>query len=139
MKNIFIIVGLLIAVSGAVFFVSQPKPVSEKPIEAQKISIMDDIKSKNGQIIDVREPSEYIVGHADSAINIPLGDIVKLDFSKIDSKRPIYLICRSGRRAGEAKVILEKNGFSDVTNIGGMVDWESKGGNVCKSSQLTCS
>lgn len=139
MKNIYVIAGLLIIIIGTVFFVGQPKVVSEKPIEPQQITIIDEIRSKNGQIIDVREPSEYIVGHADSAINIPLGDIVKLDFSKIDSKRPIYLICRSGRRAGEAKVILEKNGFSDVTNIGGMVDWESKGGSVCKSAQLTCS
>jgi phage shock protein E len=34
----------------------------------------------------------------------------------------VVLYCRSGHRAGVAKSILEKNGFSDVTNGGGLKD-----------------
>jgi rhodanese-related sulfurtransferase len=39
-----------------------------------------------------------------------------------DSKRAIVVYCRSGHRSGQAKGILEKNGFVDVTNGGGFKD-----------------
>jgi len=39
-----------------------------------------------------------------------------------DHKHPVVLYCRSGHRAGVAKSILQKNGFSDVTNGGGLTD-----------------
>jgi hypothetical protein len=45
-----------------------------------------------------------------------------------DPKRAIVLYCRSGHRAGQAKSILEKNGFVDVTNGGGLKDMPTRGG-----------
>ena len=39
-----------------------------------------------------------------------------------DRKRAIVVYCRSGNRSGQAKVILEKNGFTDVTNGGALKD-----------------
>ena len=37
-----------------------------------------------------------------------------------DRKRSVVVYCRSGSRSGQAKAILEKNGFADVTNGGGI-------------------
>ena len=33
---------------------------------------------------------------------------------------------------GKAEEILRANGFSDVTNIGGLIDWEQAGGSVVR-------
>jgi rhodanese-related sulfurtransferase len=108
----------------------------------QKLTIntlSNEIALTGGQLIDVREPSEYSQSHADGAINIPLSDILNKDYSKIDLNKPIYLICRSGSRAEQAKVALEKNGFKNVKNIGGLVEWEKQGDKVCSTSTPLCS
>lgn len=90
------------------------------------------------QIIDVRTPEEYATGHANGAINIPLATIQAGDFSKVHKNASIEVYCRSGKRAAEAKIILEKAGYEEVVNIGGLVDWQDKGGLVCESTKPTC-
>ena len=73
-------------------------------------------------VVDVRTPAEVAAGAYPGAINIPLDQAEKrlADFG--NPKHPVVLYCRSGHRAGQAKAILEKNGFSDVTNAGGLKD-----------------
>ncbi len=73
-------------------------------------------------VVDVRTPAEFASGAYQGAINIPLDQVEKRLADLGDRKRPIVLYCRSGHRAGQAKAILEKNGFSDVTNGGGLKD-----------------
>ncbi len=140
MKKLFIIVTSIIVLFGiGIFFLSNDSSKTEDTkTKVEKISLSREIKTNNGQLIDVREPSEYNVSHADGAINIPVGDILKADYSKIDSDSPIYLYCRSGNRAEQAKNALEQAGFKDVTNIGGLVDWQNQGDKVCSSSVPSC-
>ena len=73
-------------------------------------------------VVDVRTPAEFAAGAYQGAINIPLDQVERrlADFG--DRKHSIVVYCRSGNRSGQAKVILEKNGFSDVTNGGGLKD-----------------
>jgi len=138
MKRLIIIISALILLAVIVAFsVNNRKAV--EVVEQKPVTLSMKIKSANGQIIDVREPAEYEEGYADGAINIPLGDILKADFSKIDSDKPIYVYCRSGKRAEQAKVALEQAGYKDVTNIGGLVNWENQGDKVCSSSIPSCS
>ncbi len=146
MKKIVIVVSVIaLSFVGLIFFtngnVNKDSSVKNEAVEIvdEKKTLKDEIKSVNGQLIDVREPSEYEVSHADGAINIPLGNILKADYSNIDSSRPIYLICRSGNRAGQAKTALEQAGFTNVKNIGGLVDWEKQGDKVCNTSAPSCS
>jgi rhodanese-related sulfurtransferase len=147
MKRLIIVISVvLLAFVGIVVFSNnnsnQSTADSAKAVELlekEAVTLSEEIKTANGQLIDVREPSEYETSHADSAINIPLGDILKADYSKIDSSRPIYLICRSGNRAGQAKIALEQAGFANVKNIGGLVDWEKQGDKVCSTSAPSCS
>lgn len=141
-----VIISTILLISIGVFFMnSQPNKLDSANLKiaettSQEVpTLSDEIKSVNGQLIDVREPSEYKTSHADGAVNIPLGDILKADYSKIDSKRPIYLICRSGNRAGQAKAALEKAGFANVKNIGGLIDWQKQGDKVCGTASQTCS
>lgn len=68
-------------------------------------------------LVDVREPSEFAGGSAKGAINIPLGSIAA-ELNKFKGKENIVVFCRSGNRSGQAKTILEQNGFKNVINGG---------------------
>ena len=73
---------------------------------------------KNGAfLVDVRTPAEFSVGSVKGAINIPL-DKVPSQLSKFKNKKSIVVFCRSGSRSGQAKSILENNGFQNVINGG---------------------
>ena len=73
-------------------------------------------------VVDVRTPAEFAAGAYPGASNIPLDQTERrlADFG--DRRRAIVVYCRSGNRSAQAKVILEKNGFSDVTNGGALKD-----------------
>ncbi len=94
--------------------------------------------SNKTQLVDVRTEQEYKSGHLSGAINVPLADIQKGDLSKIDKNASVKLYCRSGRRASEAKLILERSGYNNVMNIGGLSELQAKGSTVCTSNKPSC-
>lgn len=78
----------------------------------------------DGQLIDVREPSEVATGTIPGAVNIPLGDLPGR-LGELDADRPVVLLCRSGARSGQAAKFLSENGFDAVTNLtGGMLAYK---------------
>lgn len=73
---------------------------------------------KNGAfLVDVRTPAEFSAGSVKGAVNIPL-DKVSSQLPKFKDKKRIVVFCRSGNRSGQAKSILEQNGFQNVINGG---------------------
>jgi rhodanese-related sulfurtransferase len=68
-------------------------------------------------LVDVRTPGEFEDGSAKGAVNIPL-DVLMQHLDKFKGKGHIVVFCRSGNRSGQAKQILEQNGFANVTNGG---------------------
>jgi phage shock protein E len=68
-------------------------------------------------IVDVRTPGEFAGGHVNGAVNIPL-DQLPQQLSKFKNRKNIIVCCQSGGRSGQAKIVLEKNGITDVTNGG---------------------
>jgi phage shock protein E len=77
-------------------------------------------------VVDVRTPADFGTGAYPGAVNIPVDQVEKRLSEFGDPKRAIVLYCRSGHRAGQAKSILEKNGFVDVTNGGGLKDMPTR-------------
>ncbi len=77
---------------------------------------------KQGSIVDVREPYEFQMQHAEGAVNIPLGQVM----SRVDEfarmKKPVLLYCQSGNRSGQAEMLLRSAGLEDVYNIGGIFE-----------------
>ncbi len=71
-------------------------------------------------LVDVRTPEEFNGGNVKGSVNIPL-DIISFQLEKFKDKKNIVVFCRSGNRSGQAKVILEQNGITNVTNGG---TWE---------------
>lgn len=71
--------------------------------------------------IDVRKAEEYAGDHIDNAINIEHSKIIEgINENNINKDDTIYVYCRSGKRAEFAKQMLEKAGFTKVTNLGGI-------------------
>ncbi len=77
----------------------------------------------NKIIIDVRTKEEFDEKHAKDALNISLIDISEGNLGLLkDAPKDtdISVYCRSGARASIAKEILEKEGFTHITNLGGI-------------------
>ena len=70
--------------------------------------------------IDVRSEAEFQGGAVEGAINIPHRVIADHIGKHADKTTPLYLYCRSGGRAGKAKRVLEKLGYKNVVNLGGL-------------------
>ena len=78
-------------------------------------------------LIDVRSLEEVKTGIIQDAIHIEWTQIDK-EINDIDvtKDQPIFLYCRSGNRSGKVKVILEKIGFTNVVNAGGIKEAAKK-------------
>jgi rhodanese-related sulfurtransferase len=83
---------------------------------------------KGAQLIDVRVKDEYDAGHIQGAVSLSLQDIESGSTPNVSKDTPIYVYCRSGNRAAQAKQILENAGFTNITNLGGMNDVTAIGG-----------
>ena len=68
-------------------------------------------------LVDVRTPGEFGSGHVKGSVNIPL-DSIPNQLVKFKNKKNIIVFCRSGARSGQAKNILQQNGFVNVINGG---------------------
>ena len=94
---------------------------SEKPFEQTVKN--EEILSRDGIILDVREEAEYAFGHVPNAKSIPLGELEER-MGELDPDEEIYVICRTGRRSELAAHKLAAKGFSKVYNVlPGMKDW----------------
>lgn len=87
---------------------------------------LNEIESRNGLILDVRESAEYAFGHIEGAKSIPLGEL-ESRLEELDREQEIYVICRTGNRSDLAAQLLAKNGFTKVYNVlPGMNEWNGK-------------
>lgn len=71
-------------------------------------------------LLDVREPDEWAAGHAPQAEHLPLAQ-VRLD--RVPYAETVIIVCRSGRRSGQAADLLATAGVSVHNLAGGMIAW----------------
>ena len=98
-----------------------------------KLITVEDLKQKidSGEsfhLIDVREPHEHAEFNVGGQL-IPLGKIQSMQLDELEElkQEEIVLYCRSGNRSGQACMILETMGFTNVVNVaGGMLAWQEK-------------
>jgi hydroxyacylglutathione hydrolase len=78
-------------------------------------------------IVDVRGATEWESGHLPGAIHIPLGHLADRA-GELPAGRPIVVQCQSGGRSAIAASVLERLGYSNVTNLtGGLTAWAAAG------------
>ncbi len=90
------------------------------------------VRDDDAVVLDVRTDEEHAAGHAPRAIHLPLAEIERGARPDVPKETKLFVYCRTGRRAGVAARILREAGFTDVTNIGGLRDWERAGGDVAR-------
>jgi rhodanese-related sulfurtransferase len=100
-----------------------------QPISVEELKARLDA-GQSLHLLDVREPGE----HEDFNIGgvlLPLGNIRNLQIDDIDGwkEEEVICYCRSGNRSGQACMILESAGFTNVKNLsGGMMAWQDMAG-----------
>ena len=113
------------AAAGSVVESATVAPLS--PAEGMELlAARDDIV-----LVDVRTPEEFAEGHIEGAVNINLqGPDFEGEIAELDPSATYVVYCRSGNRSATAAEIMADAGFTDVYDMGGIVDWESAGGEV---------
>lgn len=90
------------------------------PSEAAEI-IQND---KSALILDVRTLDEYEKKHIPNSVLLPIDEIKKGNLSTLkDKNQKILIYCWTGRRAEKAAEILVENGYQNVYEFGGLVEW----------------
>ena len=76
-------------------------------------------------VIDVRSEEEYKAGHVKFAINIFVDELEdRLGEIEGWKEKNVVVYCNSGNKSGQAKEILEKNGFTKVFDAEGVKQYE---------------
>lgn len=133
-----LIIVALVAVAAWVAW-SNMKPRSENTVIAAQrpASAIQRISPKQYQadyaqagtehiLVDVRTPEEFASGHIAGAVNISLQSLPQR-MSELPQDRPIVLYCRSGNRSNTAAQMLARAGYTDIYDLGGVIDWRAQG------------
>jgi rhodanese-related sulfurtransferase len=89
-------------------------------------------------VVDVRTPGEFGGAHIEGSVNAPLGGLAghAPDLRARAEGKRVALVCRTGRRAEEARGLLERELFADHGEVcvldGGVEAWERAGFHVVR-------
>lgn len=132
-SNIWIWIGLGVIVVGALAYTQLGPPAAAAPEVASSSSPASDgsaataralpphreAVAQGAALIDVRTPGEFRAGHLDGAINIPLDELPRR-LGELTPGQDAVIYCRTGRRSGLARPILERAGHRvhDIKTMG---------------------
>ena len=77
-------------------------------------------------LLDVRTPQEYREGHIPGSRNIPLQSISRAESVIKDKQTPLFVYCYSGSRSAQAVRALQRMGYANVKNLGGIAAYTGK-------------
>ena len=127
--------GISISIGGSdgptTVFIAGKLPKGEKNMTYTSITMEEakDIFQNRGDyiILDVRRTDEFSEGHIPGAVNYANEDILQ-DKPEVlpDLEQTIYVYCRSGRRSKEAADKLVQMGYTNIIEIGGILDWNGE-------------
>jgi rhodanese-related sulfurtransferase len=81
------------------------------------VALLPALKAQGAALVDVRSAAEFAAGHAPGSVNIPLPELGGR-LSEIPRSAPVVVCCASGTRSGMARMLLKKNGHTQVFNAG---------------------
>lgn len=87
-------------------------------------AVQEHFDSGEVDLLDVREPDEWELGHIDGAKWIPLGQLSNR-WREIDPSRKLVVVCLSGSRSNYAAAMLRQAGIDAANLEGGMLAWKA--------------
>jgi hydroxyacylglutathione hydrolase len=88
-------------------------------------------------VLDVREPSEFVIGHVPGAISLPQAELASR-LAEVPHDVPLFVICRSGQRSLRATQFLHTCGIQQAINVrGGTTAWLARGWQLVRSRTVT--
>lgn len=75
------------------------------------------------EVVDVREASEWDLGHIDGVKWIPIGQL-PYRWRELAGEKPLVCVCRSGNRSNYAAAMLREAGIDAANMQGGMLGWK---------------
>ena len=70
--------------------------------ECSVVELQEQLENGEIHLVDVREQVEFAGGRVKGASLLPLGELEKRH-KELDHSKPIYVMCRTGRRSAEAQ------------------------------------
>jgi len=110
-------------------FVKSAKSQITEVEVTEVVALLDD----GYQVLDVREPAEFISGTIDGALNVPRGVLEAASDHQYPGKnekmqdrdKKWLLLCATSGRSAMAAQVMQQMGFKSVKNInGGMAAWK---------------
>ena len=133
-QNMYLVA--IAVISGiALLVVTFRRPGDRNSLTATQATTL--INREDAQIVDVREPDEYVAGHLPESRNIPLGRLAERA-GELDKFKdtPLLLVCQTGARSTGACKQLIKLGFTRAHNLEGGIDaWRVAGLPLKKGSK----
>ena len=77
-------------------------------------------------LLDVRTLDEYRQGHIPGSKNVPLQSLDKVTSFVNNQDTPVFVYCHSGARSSQAVSALQRMGYTNVKNIGGVAAYAGK-------------
>jgi rhodanese-related sulfurtransferase len=83
-----------------------------------------DLSGKPYKLVDVRTPQEFKSGHIPTSISLPL-DLINTSATKFlpNKDAEIIVYCQSGMRAKAACAQLMDMGYTNISLLGGIIQW----------------
>ena len=82
--------------------------------------VKDYMATPGAVLLDVRTPQEYQEGHIPGSKNVPLQVIGKIASVSENKDTALFVYCYSGARSRQASGMLQRMGYTNVNNIGGI-------------------
>lgn len=108
------VVSLVVTLVGCKTESTSTTPENQAPANTEKSIKSTDM---NTIIVDVRTVEEWNEGHAPCSVNYPLDQVLS-KAEELKQYDKVVLVCRSGARAGNAKMQLEGLGVQNIENLG---------------------
>jgi rhodanese-related sulfurtransferase len=82
--------------------------------------LADGLRSQSVDLVDVREPSEWVAGHVPGSLHVPLHRLREVQsIVMANDGRTVAVACAAGMRAAFAASLLRRAGRRDVVRVAG--------------------
>ena len=80
-------------------------------------------QTEDAVLIDVRAPQDYVSGHIPGSVNVPFDKIDQVSVTYPEKNTPLSVYCYGGVLSAEACSVFERAGYTDLTDLGGFIDY----------------